>query len=108
MSKEIGIAMKNGQDTTAIQAEVKKMGEEISALEEQERDLNEKQQNLIVFYTNLIMLDENNRLSQIDNCNVSNYREIQINSAPTLLVVYQGTCINQVEGYQNIISFLNS
>lgn len=69
---------------------------------------NEKQQNLIVFYTNLIMLDENNRLSQIDNCNVSNYREIQINSVPTLLAVYQGTCINQVEGYQNIISFLNS
>jgi len=48
ISKEIGIAMKNGQDTTAIQAEVKKMGEEISALEEQEKELNDRQQSILL------------------------------------------------------------
>ncbi len=52
ISKEIGIAMKNGQDTTEIQAQVKQMGEEISSLEEQERDLNEKQQKLLLSIPN--------------------------------------------------------
>ena len=35
--------MKNGVDTTEIQTNVKKIGEEISVLEEQEKELNEKE-----------------------------------------------------------------
>ncbi len=48
ISKEIGIAMKNGQDTSAIQAEVKEIGEEISKLEEKERELEENQRLLLL------------------------------------------------------------
>ena len=47
VSKEIGIAIKNGQDTSSIQAEVKEIGEEISNLEEKERELEEKQRVLL-------------------------------------------------------------
>lgn len=47
-SKEIGIMMKQGQDASEIQAKVKKIGEEISALEEQERELGEQQKLLLL------------------------------------------------------------
>ena len=52
LSKEIGIAIKNGQDTSEIQAHVKAMGDEISKYEEQERELNEQQQNLLLSIPN--------------------------------------------------------
>ena len=52
LSKEIGIAMKDGKDTSDLQAHVKQMGDEISALEEQERELGAKQQNLLLSIPN--------------------------------------------------------
>ena len=52
LSKEIGIAMKSGQDTSEIQANVKSMGDEIATLEEQERELGAKQQNLLLSIPN--------------------------------------------------------
>jgi len=52
ISKEIGIAMKEGKDTSEIQAQVKTMGDEIATLEEQERELGNKQQALLLSIPN--------------------------------------------------------
>lgn len=51
-SQKIGMMKKNGENTDAIQEEVRKLGEEIKLLEEKEAELNEKQTNLLLHIPN--------------------------------------------------------
>ena len=70
VSKEIGIAIKNGQDTSSIQAEVKEIGEEISNLEEKERELEEKQRVLLLNIPNTP--DESTPIGKSEDDNIKN------------------------------------
>ncbi len=51
-SQKIGLMKKNGENTDGIQEEVRKLGEDIKSLEEQEAELNEKQTNLLLHIPN--------------------------------------------------------
>ncbi len=51
-SQKIGMMKKNGENTDAIQEEVRKLGEEIKLLEEKEAELNETQTNLLLHIPN--------------------------------------------------------
>ncbi len=51
-SQKIGMMKKNGENTDAIQEEVRKLGEDIKALEEKEAELNEKQTTLLLHIPN--------------------------------------------------------
>ena len=51
-SQKIGMMKKNGENTDAIQEEVRKLGEDIKALEEKEAVLNEKQTTLLLHIPN--------------------------------------------------------
>ena len=48
ISQQIGIMKKNGEDTTAIQEQVRQQGEEIKALDEKQAELDELQRNLLL------------------------------------------------------------
>ena len=52
LSKEIGIAIKNGENVEEIKAKVNSIGEEIAKYEELERELNDKQQSLLLSIPN--------------------------------------------------------
>ena len=52
-SQKIGLMKKNGENTDAIQEEVRKLGDEIKALEEKEIELNDKQKNLLLSIPNM-------------------------------------------------------
>ena len=51
-SQKIGMMKKNGENTDSIQEEVRKLGEDIKALEEKEAELNEKQTTLLLHIPN--------------------------------------------------------
>ncbi|MBQ2871250.1 serine--tRNA ligase [bacterium] len=51
-SQKIGMMKKNGENTDAIQEEVRKLGESIKDLEEKESELNEKQTTLLLHIPN--------------------------------------------------------
>src|SRR5574344_273425 len=51
-SQQIGILKKNGENTDAIQAEMKKIGEDIKVLEEKQVELDEKQRDLLMHIPN--------------------------------------------------------
>ncbi len=51
-SQKIGMMKKNGENTDAIQEEVRKLGEDIKTLEEKEAALNESQTNLLLHIPN--------------------------------------------------------
>lgn len=51
-SQKIGMMKKNGENTDAIQEEVRKLGEDIKALEEKEAELNAKQTDLLLHIPN--------------------------------------------------------
>lgn len=51
-SQKIGMMKKNGENTDTIQEEVRKLGEDIKALEEKEAELNEKQTTLLLHIPN--------------------------------------------------------
>lgn len=53
MSQDIGRLKKEGADTTELQETVRQIGEEISALEAQEAELNEKQRNILLNIPNI-------------------------------------------------------
>ncbi len=67
-SQKIGMMKKNGENTDAIQEEVRVLGDEIKALEEQEVELNEKQKNLLLSIPN--MPDETIPVGADDKANV--------------------------------------
>ena len=51
-SQKIGMMKKNGENTDSVQEEVRKLGEDIKALEEKEAELNEKQTTLLLHIPN--------------------------------------------------------
>ena len=52
-SQKIGMMKKNGENTDAIQEEVRKLGDDIKVLEEKETELDEKQKNLLLSIPNM-------------------------------------------------------
>ena len=66
-SQKIGMMKKNGENTDAIQEDVRKLGDEIKTLEEKEVGLNEKQKNLLLSIPN--MPDENIPIGPDDSAN---------------------------------------
>ena len=52
-SQKIGMMKKNGENTDAIQEDVRNLGDEIKALEEKQVELDEKQRNLLLYTPNI-------------------------------------------------------
>ena len=67
-SQKIGLMKKNGENTDAIQEEVRQLGDDIKNLEEKELELNEKQKNLLLSIPN--MPDETIPIGVDDSANV--------------------------------------
>ena len=67
-SQKIGLMKKNGENTDAIQEEVRQLGDDIKNLEEKEVELNEKQKNLLLSIPN--MPDETIPIGADDSANV--------------------------------------
>lgn len=74
-SQKIGMMKKNGENTDAIQEDVRKLGDEIKALEEKQVELDEKQRNLLLYTPNIP--DETTPIgaSDADNVEVSSWGE---------------------------------
>ena len=74
-SQKIGTMKKNGENTDAIQEDVRKLGDEIKALEEKQVELDEKQRNLLLYTPNIP--DETTPIgaSDADNVEVSRWGE---------------------------------
>ena len=74
-SQKIGMMKKNGENTDAIQEDVRKLGDEIKALEEKQVELDEKQRNLLLYTPNIP--DETTPIgaSDADNVEVSRWGE---------------------------------
>ena len=71
-SQKIGEMKKNGQNTDEIQAEVKKIGDEIKELEDKQTLLDEKQRNLLLNIPNLP--DETTPVGTSEDDNVEVYK----------------------------------
>ena len=67
-SQKIGMMKKNGENTDAVQEEVRLLGDEIKSLEEKEIELNEKQKNLLLSIPN--MPSETTPVGSDDSANV--------------------------------------
>lgn len=67
-SQKIGMMKKNGENTDSIQEEVRKLGDDIKALEEKEVELNETQKTLLLSIPN--MPDEKTPIGADDTANV--------------------------------------
>mgnify|MGYP002624590236 CR=1 FL=1 len=74
-SQKIGELKKNGQNTDEIQAEVKKIGDDIKVLEDKQVELDKKQRNLLLHIPNIP--DETTPIgaSDADNVEVSRWGE---------------------------------
>ncbi|MDD3237667.1 MAG: serine--tRNA ligase [Candidatus Gastranaerophilales bacterium] len=74
-SQKIGMMKKNGENTDAIQEDVRKLGDEVKALEEKQVDLDTKQRNLLLHIPNIP--DETTPIgaSDADNVEVSKWGE---------------------------------
>ncbi len=68
MSQKIGVMKKNGENTDAIQEEVKQTGEEIKLLEDKEQELDLQQKNLLLSTPNIP--DETTPIGSSDADNV--------------------------------------
>lgn len=75
LSREIGISIKEGKDTTEAQALVKNIGEQIAELEEQEKILCNKQQELLLGIPNTPDETTPIGLSENDNVVVESFGE---------------------------------
>ena len=75
LSREIGISIKEGKDTTEAQALVKNIGEQIAELEEQEKILCNKQQELLLGIPNTPDETTPIGLSENDNIVVESFGE---------------------------------
>ena len=71
-SQKIGLMKKNGENTDAIQEEVRLLGDEIKNLEEQQNELDEKQRNLLLNIPNIP--DESTPIGASDADNVEVHR----------------------------------
>ena len=52
-SQKIGLMKKNGENTDSIQEEVRKLGDDIKALEEKQSELDEKQRDILLHIPNI-------------------------------------------------------
>ena len=73
ISQQIGIMKKNGEDTSAIQEQVRKQGDEIKALDEKQAELDELQKNLLMNIPNTP--DETTPLGFDDSQNIEIKKE---------------------------------
>ena len=71
-SQKIGLMKKNGENTDAIQEEVRKLGDDIKSLEEKQNELDEKQKNLLLHIPNTP--DETTPIGASDADNVEVHR----------------------------------
>ena len=71
-SQKIGLMKKNGENTDAVQEEVRELGDEIKALEEKERVLDEKQRSLLLHIPNIP--DETTPIGLSEDDNVEVYK----------------------------------
>ena len=71
-SQKIGMMKKNGENTDAVQEEVRKLGDDIKALEEKQTDLDEKQRDLLLHIPNIPDETTPIGLSEDDNVEVYN------------------------------------
>lgn len=71
-SQKIGELKKKGENTDAIQEEVRKIGDDIKALEEKQTELDEKQRNLLLHIPNTP--DETTPIGSSDEDNVEVYK----------------------------------
>ncbi len=74
-SQKIGLMKKNGENTDAIQEEVRKLGDDIKALEEQQSELDEKQKNILLHIPNIPDETTPVGLSEDDNIEVYKWGE---------------------------------
>lgn len=71
-SQKIGMMKKNGENTDAIQEEVRKLGDDIKALEEKQTDLDEKQRDILLHIPNIP--DETTPIGLSEDDNVEVYK----------------------------------
>ena len=74
-SQKIGLMKKNGENTDAIQEEVRKLGDDIKALEDKQTELDEKQRNILLHTPNIPDETTPIGLSEDDNVVVSSWGE---------------------------------
>ena len=71
-SQKIGMMKKNGENTDAIQEEVRKLGDDIKSLEEKQTELDEKQRDLLLHIPNIP--DETTPIGLSEDDNVEVYK----------------------------------
>lgn len=71
-SQKIGMMKKNGKNTDAVQEEVRKLGDDIKALEEKQSELDEKQKDLLLHIPNIP--DETTPIGLSEDDNVEVYK----------------------------------
>ena len=71
-SQKIGMMKKNGENTDAIQEEVRKLGDDIKLLEEKQTELDEKQRDLLLHIPNIP--DETTPIGLSEDDNVEVYK----------------------------------
>ena len=71
-SQKIGMLKKNGENTDTIQEEVRKLGDDIKALEEKQTDLDEKQRDILLHIPNIP--DETTPIGLSEDDNVEVYK----------------------------------
>ena len=71
-SQKIGMMKKNGENTDTIQEEVRKLGDDIKALEEKQTDLDEKQRDILLHIPNIP--DETTPIGLSEDDNVEVYK----------------------------------
>ena len=74
-SQKIGMMKKNGENTDAIQDEVRKLGDDIKALEDKQTELDEKQRDILLHTPNIPDETTPIGLSEDDNVVVSSWGE---------------------------------
>ena len=74
-SQKIGMMKKNGENTDAIQEEVRKLGDDIKALEDKQTELDEKQRDILLHTPNIPDETTPIGLSEDDNVVVSTWGE---------------------------------
>lgn len=71
-SQKIGLMKKNGENTDSIQEEVRKLGDDIKALEEKQSELDEKQRDILLHIPNIP--DETTPIGLSEDDNVEVYK----------------------------------
>ena len=71
-SQKIGMMKKNGENTDAIQEEVRKLGDDIKALEEKQTELDNKQRDILLHTPNIP--DETTPIGLSEDDNVEVYK----------------------------------